>query len=253
MEGPYFSLKKCGAQPPEWIIPPSAEQIREWNRLSGGIVREISVAPEVDGAMEFIHELKDEYVLSLAHTAADYETAAKALREGACHATHLYNGMTGMTHREPGVVGAVWDDPNATAELIGDGHHVHPAVVRITFTILGKRVILISDSLLATGAEADTEMKDLAGRPVSVRNGLARLEDGTIAGAGIPLSEDVRRVVGFGVPIEDAYYAASYAPAKRFGLENEIGGLRAGKRADFSIVDEELQIQQVFVRGKAIQ
>lgn len=252
MEGPFFSQAKRGAQPPEWIRNPDVAMFRRLNAACDGMIKIVDVAPETDGALDFIREVKGEAVVSVAHTAADYELTCAAFQAGASHAIHLYNGMTGATHREPGVVGAVWDTPNVSAELICDGVHIHPAMLRSTFRLLGRRVVMISDSLEAAGLPDGTRFLDAGGHEITVTNGKATLANGTIAGSSTNLMECVRRVINFGVELETAFYAATYAPAKVIGCENLLGSLEPGKRADVVVLDEILQPTCVFIKGKRL-
>lgn len=250
MEGPFFSMAKRGAQPPEWIREPDAAMFRRINAACGGMIKIVDVAPETEGALEFIRAVKGEALVAVAHTAADYKQTCAAFEAGASHAIHLYNGMTGATHREPGVVGAVWDTPNVTAELICDGIHIHPAILRSTFRLLGRRVVMISDSLKSAGMPDGARFLDAGGHEITVTGGKATLADGTIAGSSTNLMECVRRIIRFGVKLEDAFYAASLAPAKAIGCEQTVGSLEAGKRADVVVLDEALQPAAVFIKGK---
>ena len=252
MEGPFFSQAKRGAQPPEWIREPDAAMFRRLNAACDGMIKIVDVAPEVNGALDFIRTVKNEAVVSVAHTAADYDQTRAAFEAGASHAVHLYNGMTGATHRAPGVVGAVWDTPDVTAELICDGIHIHPAILRATFRLLGRRVVMISDSLEAAGMPDGARFLDAGGHEVTVTNGKATLADGTIAGSCTNLMECVRRVIGFGVELETAFYAASLAPAKVIGCEKLVGSLEPGKRADVVVLDGSLQPAGVFIKGKRL-
>lgn len=253
LEGPFFSMSKRGAQPAEYIKTPDFDMFMRVNDASGGIVKIIDIAPETEGAYDFIKNAKDVCTVSCGHTAADYDTTMGAFEAGATHAVHLYNAMTGATHREPGVVGAVWDSKeNVTAELICDGVHIHPAIIRTTFKILGKRVVMISDSLSGAGLADGDSFLDAAGHTITIRNGKATLDDGTIAGSTTNLFECVRRTVKFGIPLEDAMYAASYAPAKVIGMENVVGSIAAGKRADLVVTDPDLNIDAVYVKGTRV-
>ena len=247
MEGPFFSMSKRGAQPAEWIAAPDMAMLRRLN--PDGLVRLIAVAPETDGALDFIREAARTMTVSVGHTAADYETACAAFAAGATEATHLYNGMTGATHRAPGVVGAVWDTAGVNAELISDGRHVHPAIVRATFRLLGRHVMLISDSLVLTGMAEGTQGEDVAGHHITVRNGRCELDDGTIAGSITPLDECVRRAISFGIAPADAFFAASMAPARAVKLDGETGSLTPGKRADILVTDAAYRPRHVFVGG----
>ena len=252
MEGPFFSQAKRGAQPPEWIRDPDVEMFRRLNAACDDMIKIVDVAPEANGALDFIRAVKNEAVVSVAHTAADYDQARAAFEAGASHAIHLYNGMTGATHRAPGVVGAVWDTPDVTAELICDGIHIHPAMLRSTFRLLGRRVVMISASLEAAGIPDGARFLDAGGHEITVTNGKATLANGTIAGSSTNLMECVRRVIGFGVELETAFYAACLAPAKVIGCEKLVGSLEPGKRADVVILDESLQLAGVFVKGKRL-
>lgn len=202
--------------------------------------------------VEFIEKAKDEVVISLAHTASDYDTAKEAIQRGASHATHLYNAMPPLNHRNPGVIGAVRDFETCHAELICDGVHIHPSVIRATFAMFGaKRMILISDSMRATGLN-DGDYT-LGGQLVKVKGNLATLHDGTIAGSATNLMDCVRFVVKkVGLPFETAVMCASENPAKEIGIFHEVGSISAGKKADFVLLDKDLNIVSVYVDGKEI-
>ena len=179
-----------------------------------------------------------------------YDTAREAIEHGASHATHLYNAMPPLNHREPGVIGAVRDSEKCHPELICDGVHIHPSVIRATFAMFGAdRMILISDSMRATGLE-DGEYT-LGGQPVTVRGNLATLHDGTIAGSATNLMDCMRFVVKtVGLPLETAVMCATENPAKEIGIFNEVGSISVGKRADFVLLDQELNIAAVYIDGK---
>ena len=186
------------------------------------------------------------------HTAADYDTAMEAIQHGVTHATHLYNAMPPMNHRKPGVIGAVRDSYQCHAELICDGVHIHPSVIRATFAMLGAgRIILISDSMRATGLE-DGEYT-LGGQPVVVKGNLATLHDGTIAGSATNLMDCLRYVVKkAGISLETAVMCATENPAKEIGIYDKVGSISVGKQADFVLIDEELNIKRVYIDGKEI-
>ncbi len=251
MEGPFFSKKKKGAQAEENIIDPDIGLFHKLQSLSGGKIRLCDIAPELPGADEFIQEVKKESVISIAHTDADYETARHALCIGASHATHLYNAMTLLVHRAPGVVGAVLESKEAVAELISDGIHLHPAAIRLTFSILGDgKIALISDSMEACGMPNGEY--ELGGQPVTVCDGRATLHDGTIAGSATNLFTCMRRAISFGVPAEEAVRAATCAPAESIGIR-DTGKIAPGYMADLCLTDEELRLQRVWVRGREIE
>lgn len=249
MEGPFVSMQKKGAQAPENIIPCDMELFRQLQRESGHNIRLVDIAPEEPGAMDFISAVKDETAVSVAHTMADYDTAMEAFRRGANHVTHLYNVMPPFHHRNPGVVGAA-ADAEAYTELIGDGVHIHPAMVRAMFKLLGShRLCLISDSMRATG-RGDC-VSSLGGQTVYVQGNLSTLEDGTIAASVTDLMHCLQKVVlEMQVPMEQALQAASETPARSIGIFDRCGSLTVGKQADVVLLDKKLQVQQVIIGGK---
>ena len=251
MEGPFISPAKKGAQDERNIIPCDVKVCERFLEVSEGLVKFMGIAPEEsENAVSFIEAVKDKVNVSLAHTNADYDTAMAAFNAGADHAVHLYNAMPAFTHRAPGVIGAVYDSKHVMAEIICDGVHIHPAAVRATFEMMGEdRMILISDSMRATGLE-DGEYT-LGGQPVTVRGNLATLHDGTIAGSATNLMDCMRFVVKtVGLPLETAVMCATENPAKEIGIFNEVGSISVGKRADFVLLDQELNIAAVYIDGK---
>lgn len=253
MEGPFIAMARKGAQNGDYVHEPSAEMFRELNAASGNMVKLLAIAPEVEGAMECIDELKDEVVLSIAHTTADYEIAAEAINHGVHHVTHLYNAMAGLSHRTPGVVGAAADDDRVEAELICDGVHIHPVTVRQTFKMFGDdRIILISDSMEATGMP-DGEYA-LGGQKVFKKGNLATLQDGTIAGSATNLTDCLRVVVRkMQIPLESAVKCAAVNPAKSVGIYDQYGSITPGKTANMVLLKEEdLSTVQVILKGKTI-
>ena len=245
MEGPFIAAARKGAQKEEAILPPDPELFRHFQELSGGIVRLVDIAPEQPGGLAFIREVKDLCAVSIAHTTANYDQAKESFDVGITHATHLFNAMSGLHHRDPGVVGAVFDDSRVYAELICDGFHIHPAALRTAFQVLGDRALVISDSMRANGMP-EGEPFDLGGQMVTVREGKATLADGTIAGSVSNLHQEVKNLVRFGIPLEQAVKAASLIPARSIGLEEEIGSIAPGKRADLVVLDENLDIVAVY-------
>ena len=245
LEGPFLSYAKRGAQAAENLHKPDAGLFHRLNEASGGQVKLVTVACEEEGALPFIREISQVCTVSLGHTTADYDTAMAGFAAGASHATHLYNGMPSFLHRAPGVIGAAFD-AEASVELICDGLHIHPAAIRATYQLFGDKLNLISDSLRCAGMpDGDYE---LGGQPIVVKNHRATLLDGTLAGSSISLLDAVRNVVRFGLPLADAVYAASTAPALAVGLK--AGALQAGRPADLLVLDEHLALKAVFVDGK---
>ena len=245
LEGPFLSYAKRGAQAAENLQKPDPALFHRLNEASGGQVRLVTVACEEEGALPFIREISRICTVSLGHTTADYDTAMSGFLAGASHATHLYNGMPSLLHRAPGVIGAAFD-AGASVELICDGLHIHPSVIRATYQLFGDKLNLISDSLRCAGMpDGDYE---LGGQPIVVKNHKATLLDGTLAGSSISLLDAVRNVVRFGLPLAEAVYAASTAPALAARLD--AGVLQAGKAADLLVLDKDLTLQAVFVDGK---
>ena len=248
MEGPFISPKKKGAQDAKNIFSPDIAMFERLNAAASGRVRIVDVAPEEEGAMEFIREAGKVCAVSLAHTAADYDIARTAFFNGANHVTHLFNAMEPFLHRSPGVVGAAFD-AGAFVELICDGIHLHPAVIRASFALYGaNKVCLVSDSMRSAGL-ADGEY-ELGGQPVFVKMGKATLVDGTIAGSSTNVLTALQNCVAFGVPKEQALLAATLTPARSIGLESEIGSIERGKLADLLLTDENFDPIKVFIEGR---
>lgn len=247
MEGPFFNLEKRGAQNPDHIIPPDLDLFLRLNEESGGNIRTVAVAPETQGGLNFVAAASKVCSVSLAHSCADYDTASRAFAVGANHVTHVFNGMPAFHHRDPGVVGAAMGT-DAYVELICDGVHVHPAVVRSVFRLFGEdRVCLISDAMRACGMPDGRY--DLGGQAVTVADGCARIDTGSLAGSITVLSDCFRRAVQFGIPLESALNAATINPAKSVGLDREIGTLSCGKRADVLVLRQDLSLKDVILGG----
>lgn len=253
MEGPFIAKAKKGAQNEAYIQLPTVEKYNKWQQLAQGNIRQITVAPELEGAREFIKEVSKETVVSLAHTAATYEEAKEAVKAGANHVTHLFNGMSGMGHREPGVPGAVFDEKGVFTELICDGEHVHPGMVRAAFALFGaERICMISDSMRATGMP-DGEYT-LGGQMVRVKDKQARLADGSLAGSVCTLFDCLKKtVLEMGVSLEDAVKACTITPAKALGLTKVCGVLKVGMPADILVIDKQLELKQVIKGGKILE
>lgn len=253
MEGPYVSVEKKGAQNPAYIRKPDIDLYRKLQEKSGNLIKLLAIAPEEEGAMELISELKDEVVLSIAHTTADYDTAYEALEKGANQITHLYNAMPPFSHRAPGVIGAACDYPTCNVEIICDGVHLHPSVVRTTLKMFGEdRVVLISDSMMATGMP-DGEYS-LGGQAVKVVGNRATLVvDGAIAGSATNLMDCMRNAVkNMGIPLETAVRCAAVNSAKSIGVYDQYGSITPGKVANIVLLDEELAINKVILKGRII-
>ncbi len=246
LEGPFLAAEKAGAQDPAYLRAPDAEMLHRLQEASGGLIRIADIAPELPGAMDFIDACKDEVCISLAHTAADYETASEAFTRGARHVTHLYNAMPGLTHRAPGPIAAAADH-GAEAEIIADGIHIHGSMVRLAFRIFGAdKVILISDSMEATGLP-DGEYS-LGGQKVVKSGKKAVLKDreDVIAGSVTNLFECMKTaVLEMKIPLSDAVRAATENPARAIGMEAEYGSIAPGKRSGVLLLNEDMELVKV--------
>ena len=254
MEGPFFSEKKKGAQNGAYLRDPDFDAFKELYDGCGGLVRIVDVAPELPGAVDFARKASEITTVSIAHTDATYEEACAVLDAGASHLTHLYNAMPELTHREPGVVGAVMDSPHVTAELICDGNHVHPAAVRAAFRMIGAdRIVLISDSLRATGL--GDGIIDLGGQRVKVEGTRATLVDGgNLAGSVTNLMDCMRIAVReMGISLEDAVRCATINPARVIGADADRGSLEVGKLGDVVLLkQDDLSVRCVIKEGRVI-
>ncbi|EEL32942.1 N-acetylglucosamine-6-phosphate deacetylase [Bacillus cereus Rock3-28] len=239
LEGPYVSKKRAGAQPLEHIVPANIEQFKQWQEASGNLIKLVTYAPEEEGALEFEQYLAETGVVgTMGHTDA---IDAQLKNRNITHATHLYNQMRGLHHREPGVVGHVLLNPDVMVEVITDGIHIHPDMVKLAYKLKGpKKVSVITDAMRAKGLEDG--LYELGGQPVHVKDGSARLEDGTLAGSILKMDQAFRNVIEFtGCSIEDAVRMTSVNQAEEFGLNNK-GALAVGKDADFVVMTENLHV-----------
>ncbi len=250
MEGPFISPIKKGAQDARYCIPCSEAVYQKFQTAAKGLVKLIGVAPEEADVLPFLEAVRGEVCVSLAHTNANYDIAKRALDHGASHAVHLFNAMPAFTHREPGVIGAVADSPHVTAELICDGIHLHPAMVRATFQMLGEdRIILISDSMRATGMSDGRYT--LGGLDVDVKGNRAVLvSDQTLAGSVTNLMNCMKNcVLTMGIPLAVAVSCASTNPAKRLGVYDRYGSVDIGKKANLVLLKEDLTVEEVWKDG----
>ncbi len=252
MEGPYIAMSKKGAQNAAYVRNPDKDEFKKLYDGCDGNIKIVDIAPECDGAEEFIKEVQPYCPVSIAHTAADYDDAIKAFELGVRHITHLYNAQSGLSHRAPGVVGAVFDrakKDGIRAEIICDGFHIHPAALRIAFENLGEDgSIIISDSMRAAG-HFDGEY-DLGGQTVYVKNGKALLSDGTIAASTSNVFDELKNVISYGIPIKQAIKSATINPAKAIRVDDQTGSIKVGKYADILAVDKDFNIKLVMVKGK---
>ncbi len=246
MEGPFISPAKKGAQDEQYILPPTFERIAPYR----DVIKIITVAPEMIVEDDFIESCcKSGIIVSLGHTAADYETACAAIASGASHITHLCNAMTGLNHRKPGMLGAALD-MDANCELIVDNVHVHPAMQRIIYAAKrGAHIIPITDSMRACGLSDG--ISELGGQKVYVKGTLATLEDGTIAGSVLCMNDGLRILrENTGADIPAVVEMATRTPAEELNVYDRLGSLSVGKYADIAIFDEEFRIRRTIVGGR---
>ena len=251
MEGPFLSREKRGSQNPAYLRLPDWDRFLRLYDAAEGLLRIVDVAPELPGAVEFTRRASEKCRVSVAHTAAGYDQAAAVFDVGATHLTHLFNAMSGIHHRHPGPIGAASERENVTAELICDGIHVHPSAVRMAFRLFPGRICLISDALRCCGM-ADGSYS-LGGQEILLSGGVARLTGGAIAGSAADLYQCMRRAVSFGIPREQAVWAATALPARVIGRESETGAIADGRAADFVICGGELEPEAVYLGGKRLE
>lgn len=250
LEGPYFTEKYKGAQNEKYFRDPSYEEFSAWQALANGSIVKIAIAPERDGAIDFIKRLRNEDVfVSLGHTDAAYDCCAEAVDAGGNIFVHLFNGMSGLHHREPGVVGAALTKPDAYAELICDGHHVHAEIAKLTYEAKREKTVLITDCMRA-GLMPDGEYL-LGEFVVQMKDGMARTETGSLAGSTLQLKDGVKNLREWsGKSLSEVWHLASLSPAKSVGKEAYLGSITAGKKADYVVLDDALAIEATAINGK---
>ena len=252
MEGPYFSYKKRGAQNADYLKNPDFEGFKKLYEDCGGLIAIADVAPELPGAAEFVEKAKALCTVSIAHTDCTYDHAKAAVDAGVTHLTHLYNAMPGIHHRNPGVIPAAVENKNVRAEIICDGLHIHPASVRLAFSMFGgERMIIVSDSGRCAGQPDGTRF-DIGGQFATVIDGVAKLDDGTIACSASNMWACLHNVVSWGIAEEDAVRAASYNPACAIGAQQLVGSIEEGKIADFIVCDPTYPGKRVFLAGREV-
>lgn len=254
LEGPFINVKWKGAQNPTYILPPQPEWLEDWVTRFPGIIKLQTLAPESEGALDYIEKLANHGIVpSCGHTDATYEDIITATNRGLRHAVHTYNAMKPLHHREPGTVGAVLTEDRITAEVIADGHHVHPAGIKLLTSAKGTHnVILVTDAMAAAGMpDGDYE---LGGLPVSMSGGVARLkETGNLAGSTLDMISAVRYLVQkIGVSLEEASRMASANPARQLGIDSITGTLEVGKAADFLLVNPSLELLATWIGGRRL-
>ncbi|MFD0716485.1 N-acetylglucosamine-6-phosphate deacetylase [Paenibacillus sp. GCM10027626] len=254
LEGPFISEKWPGAQNPAFIVPPQTEWLERWIAEWPALIKIMTLAPEKDGALAVIEWLRQQgIVASLGHTDATYDEVVTAVQHGLCHGVHTYNAMTGLHHRKPGTLGAMMTEDAITAELIADGHHVHPAAIKVlTRTKPADKLVLITDAMSAAGL-GDGQY-DLGGLAVDVRGGVATLHEGnSLAGSTLTMIEAFRFMLKHTeLTVPEVSRLASANPAKVLGLEQQTGSISVGKRADLVWTDDNHQMLATWVKGRTV-
>ena len=252
MEGPFFSYAKRGAQNPDYLMDPDFEGFKRLYDEADGLLTIVDIAPELPGAAEFVEKASKLCTVSIAHTDSDYDHAKAAVDAGVTHLTHLYNAMPGIHHRNPGVIPAAVENDKVQAEIICDGYHIHPAAVRLAFTMFKNRMVIVSDSGRCAGQPEGYQF-DLGGQMAEIRGGVAKLVGTeTIACSASNMWQCLKNTISWNVPEEEAVRAASYNPAKALGAADKIGSIETGKYADFIITNADYSEKRVFIGGKEI-
>lgn len=251
LEGPYLCEERKGAQPAVHLRDPEPDRYQGW--FKSGKIKLMTIAPELAGAMDLIKFGVNQGIeYAVGHSVASYEVMQEAIDNGLRQATHLFNGMNPLHHRRPGVVGAVLSDDRVFAQVITDGVHVHPAVVKTILKAKGiNRTVLITDAIRAAGL-GNGEF-DLLGQTVTVKDGVARIASGSLAGSILTMDQAVRNTMAFcDIPFSEAIQMASLTPAKSLNIENERGALEPGLRADITIFDQDYSVETTIVGGKVV-
>ncbi len=253
IEGPFISPDKCGAQNKSHILPPDLALAKKFIKTGDGIVKILGLAPEMCSDLSIIKTLSESVKVAITHSNSDYDTAIKAINMGASHVTHLFNGMTGFTHRSPGILGALVDSNDITIELITDGIHVHPAAVNMAYKLFSdKSLIMISDSMRGCGlGDGIYTLGDL---DIEVKNHRATLKGtNSPAGSVSSLYDNIKAAYNMGLPLESIVAMATINPARCMGVDDRIGSIEAGKKADILILDKELNTDTIIKNGIPLQ
>ncbi|WP_405083019.1 N-acetylglucosamine-6-phosphate deacetylase [Paenibacillus chitinolyticus] len=251
LEGPYLNPKRKGMQNERFLRHPDLAEMKEIFDEADGLIKMVTIAPELPGGMELISFLKErDVIIAVAHSDATYEEAKQAFEAGASHVTHCFNGMRPIHHRDPGLVVAAFEKEHVSLQAIVDGIHLHPAIVRMMHRLKGPDgMVLITDALQAMGLGDGKYM--FGGHPVTVSEGVARLEDGTLASSTVTMNEALRLTVDTGISLTDAVKMASSTPARLLGLAAK-GKISAGFDADLVLLDEQFQVQWTMIKGSIV-
>lgn len=251
LEGPFIAKKRAGAQNPENIIPPNLELFKHWQQLSNNLIKQVTIAPEEPDALPFIKYLVSQHIIaSFGHSDADYDQTMAGIAAGCTHATHFFNAMRGINHREPGAVTAILNSDKVTVELILDNNHLHPAVVNLTYKVKTKnKIVLITDAMRAKCC-GEGEY-NLGGQNVIVKNNAARLSDGTLAGSILTMNMAVKNMLdNTNCTIRDIIAMTAENPAKLLNIYDRKGSIAKDKDADLIIMNENHDLIMTLCRGK---
>ncbi|MCG9652102.1 N-acetylglucosamine-6-phosphate deacetylase [Vibrio vulnificus] len=252
LEGPYFTEKNKGAHPTQWFRELAVEELDNWISYSDNQLLKVALAPEKEGAMAAIRYLVSQGIsVMLGHTDASYQQVIAAIDAGAKGIVHCYNGMRGLHHRDPGVVGAGLLHPECYVEMIADGHHVHPAAIEVAHHCCGSRMTLITDAMCATGMPDG--QYTLGEYQVEMKQGVVTTQDGGLAGSTLTLIEGVKNIQRWlNLPFEQAWLMASHTPAKSLGIQLQLGTLEVGKRASMVALGSDFSIDKTWVNGRLV-
>ena len=252
LEGPFFNAVHKGAHPETLLHAPDRKLIEKWLALAKGTLKCIALAPEYPNALEIIAWLRSINIrVMVGHTNADYQTTKAALLAGASGVVHCYNGMSGLHHRNPGVVGAALTIDNCQTEIIIDGHHVHPAAVDIAYKCCGKNLLLISDAMRATGmSDGDYQLGKLK---VHVQDHIVRTEDGSLAGSTLTIDRAVSNLADYAnISFAQAWLHGSFYPAKALGIDDTLGSIAPNKLANLVLLNDNNQIVATIINGHVV-
>ncbi|HFQ5126974.1 TPA: N-acetylglucosamine-6-phosphate deacetylase [Vibrio vulnificus] len=252
LEGPYFTEKNKGAHPTQWFRELAVEELDNWISYSDNQLLKVALAPEKEGALAAIRYLANQGIsVMLGHTDASYQQVKLALDAGAKGIVHCYNGMRGLHHRDPGVVGAGLLHPECYVEMIADGHHVHPAAIEVAHRCCGSRMTLITDAMCATGMPDG--QYTLGEYQVEMKQGVVTTQEGGLAGSTLTLIEGVKNIQRWlNLPFEQAWLMASHTPAKSLGIQHQLGTLEVGKRASMVALGSDFSIDKTWVNGRLV-
>ncbi|EIZ1004727.1 N-acetylglucosamine-6-phosphate deacetylase [Vibrio vulnificus] len=252
LEGPYFTEKNKGAHPTQWFRELAVEELDNWISYSDNQLLKVALAPEKEGAMAAIRYLASQGIsVMLGHTDASYQQVIAAIDAGAKGIVHCYNGMRGLHHRDPGVVGAGLLHPECYVEMIADGHHVHPAAIEVAHCCCGSRMTLITDAMCATGMPDG--QYTLGEYQVEMKQGVVTTQEGGLAGSTLTLIEGVKNIQRWlNLPFEQAWLMASHTPAKSLGIQHQLGTLEVGKRASMVALGSDFSIDKTWVNGRLV-